>query len=160
MKFPTSFSYNKGGSPNLPTGSPAGTPVAPTGAPGVANAVAPVGTVLFTQLVSKNGWPVYRIAVAYKAVSGTLALPAAVFVFEDATQTWYQVGAAGTVTPGQISFFDCVALHDPPVNASNLDGVQSGSMAIALSVCDTAGGGAPAGLHTFAMGADLTGKGI
>jgi hypothetical protein len=111
--------------------------------------------VLYCRFLNLEGWPVHRVAVAYRAPSGVLALTATMYFWESQLERWIQVGAPGTVTPGQVSFFDCVSLLDTLQTRSGLDqgSPTRGSLA-QLLIVDA--GLAPGGEHRFAIGADLS----
>lgn len=113
-----------------------------------------------TRFTSVNGWPGYRIAVLYKAPSGTLALNADLYMYEKNLDMWFrlnQTTGAGNLTPGVVAFFDCMSLMDFPHAQADLQGVGEGSFEGLLVVGDP--GAAPAGLHSFAMAPELTSRG-
>jgi hypothetical protein len=119
---------------------------------------APTGNddnIMFSNVKNIDGWPVHRVAVGYVAPTGTAALPATGYIWEAQLGAWLQVGPAGTLTPGQVTFFDTVALIDSSVNQSGLDqgSPSRGNLAFMLIVGAT---GAPNGVHKFAIGADLS----
>ena len=116
--------------------------------------------ILFSRFNNINGWPVHRIVMACKAPPGAPPLPVTMYFFEDATQTWQQIGGSTLLTPGTVAFFDTVALLDLPHTRSSQAGQAleeaptSGSIAQLIIVGDP--GGTPAGEYDFAAGPDLT----
>lgn len=103
-----------------------------------------------------EGWPVHRVAVAYKAPAGAVeTVTATMYIWESQLGAWIQIGAAGVLTPGQVTFFDCVALLDTPATLAGLNqgSPTRGSMAQLIII---GAGAAVTGAHTFALGADLS----
>lgn len=146
MRFPAKFSRFKGGG-----GTPAlGSDTVPTGNVNQDN-------ILYSKFTSINGWPASRVAVVYKAPSGSLALNADMYFFEENIGMWFKITASPVaLTPGRVTFFDVVALMDLPNTLKGNDdpAPSSGSIAQMLIVSDP--GAAPNGEHIFAMGPDLT----
>lgn len=104
-----------------------------------------------------NGWPAHRIAIGYAGPAGAPALTANAYVFDDATQLWFRVNRAPVaLVPARLSFFDIVGLMPPNVTATNSG--SSGSLEAYIEVI--AVGGAPAGVYTFVVSADLTAVGV
>lgn len=71
-----------------------------------------------------NGWPCHRIAVLYKPPSGTTALDADMYMYEDTLDTWFRVNGvagSGNILANAVTFFDCVGLLDLPVTSNNLN---------------------------------------
>jgi hypothetical protein len=153
MRFPTVFKRYVG---SVPTGATVlGGDTLPSGPPNAQTA----DNCLFSRFSNINGWPVHRIAVTYKGPTGAKVLAAQMYFFEDATQTWYAIGASVNMTAGTVSFFDVIALLDRPHSSSAAggspeDSPQSGSAAMLLMV--SAAGSDPAGEYDFAMAPDLT----
>lgn len=105
---------------------------------------------------SLDGWPVHRVAVAYKAPAGAVATVAAtMYCWESQLGAWFQIGPAGVLTPGQVTFFDCVALLDtvPTTAGLNQGSPSRGSMDQLIII---GAGAVDNGAHTFALGADLS----
>lgn len=144
MRFPKSFKrYVGGGGTALGSDGSAGTP--PTHGP-----VATMDNVLATKISSNDGWPVHRVAVAYKGPGGAPTLPAQIWVYDAETESWYEVGAPVNLTRNRLTYLDLPALADP---IGQPGGASSGGVVMALVVLDNS---APSGEYTFAFGADLT----
>lgn len=146
MRFPVVFTRTASGGTGLAADS------VPTGVPTPSSTNS-------NQLASRNmaiaGWPCHRVAVAYLAPSGSVAVPASLYFYEDQTQAWYRSSQAPKrLIPGQLTFFDIVSLIDPPVGAGTLSSPSSTSFVAALVI--GAQGSAPNGTHTFAMAPDMT----
>ena len=151
MRFPCVFSRSKGpgafpalGSDPSPNASTPPQPPTP----------APNGNLMTGPFFNNNGWPCHRIAVAYKGPPLPVALNGTLWMWEDQTQHWYQIGGTVSIAPDAISFFDVVGLLDTANTRGDLNQAAAGSLAVQLVVTDP--GGAPAGTHTFAVGPDLT----
>lgn len=151
MKFPASFTRYVG---TVPAGKVAlGGDSLPTG-----RAPANQDNAYFGRFNNVNGWPVHRLAVTYTGPSGAPTLTASMYFFEDTTQTWYQIGASGTLTSGQVTFFDVICIMEMPNTVADLANATPGSIAQILIV--EAPGGSPAsGAYTFCIGPDLTTQG-
>jgi hypothetical protein len=146
MRFPTTFKrYKGGGSPVLGSDGAAGVP--PTSTPLAQD------NLLLSTGYSNQGWPAHRIAVAYKGPAAAIALAAQVWVYDNLSGAWYEVGAPQNITPNRITYFDVVALVDPPPTSANLGNPGSGGVQALLVVQD---GVTPNGEYVFSMGADLT----
>ena len=94
-----------------------------------------------------NGWPVQRIAVAMQgpakgAVIGQL------WLHDDLTRAWYEMGGPVEMHPGCISTFDMISLLDVPTNKSPVE--------VYLQV--DAKGAAP-GRYSFAFAPDVSNPG-
>jgi len=138
-----------------------GTALGTDGAPGVPPTATPTNqdNLLVTGFANQSGYPIHRIAVAMKGPAAAIALVAQLWVYDYLTEAWYEVGAPTVVTPNRITYFDSVALGDPPQ-------IQRASLPVGGSVVSTAGslivalvvqdGATPAGEYTFALGPDLT----
>lgn len=151
MFFPVKFSRWKGAA------QPATIPILlggdtnpPTAAPTVA-----MDNVLVHKVANAMGWPTQRVAVGYKAPSGTLALHASLYFWEANSEAWYRIGAADRdLTPGVVLYFDTLSLIEEPPTALKLARPTAGCSQLYLAVTDP--GAAPDGAHVFVMGADIT----
>ena len=123
------------------------------------------------RIVSINGWPLSRIAVAcaYRGVGdvSAVALNIAMYVYENNLAAWIQLAqSATTIAPGNATtsppvpkgfvFFDTVSLIDMPKVNADLDASESGGCVFLCIVGKT--GGPPDGEYRFIMGAELTVK--
>jgi hypothetical protein len=147
MKFPVMFKRYVG---TIPIGMTAlGADELPSG-----RANNSMDNVLNSRFSNINGWPVQRVAVVYMGPGDSPStLSATMWFYEDGTNSWYQIGASQTLTSGQVSFFDCVALLDMPNTNHTLNNALSGSLSQVLIV---EAGDAGEGEYMFAMGPDLT----
>lgn len=100
---------------------------------------------------SISGWAMQRIAVAYKGPPGALTLPAEIFLWDDLTESWYQLGATVGLLPGMFSFFNTISLILPPQGVQSAN--SAGSLEAFLRVHPA--GGDPAGVYTFALAPDM-----
>ena len=109
-----------------------------------------------TKFVNVHGWPIHRVAVVYLAPSGSLALNADMYFWEESIGGWFRINQTSPLAlpPGIVTFFDTIALLDGSIAQANLQSGGAGSIAQMLVVTDP--GAAPNGLHSFAMGPDLT----
>jgi len=142
MRFQHQFLRQVGAGPNPVLGSDA----APTtsqqqGADNVLNA----------RFESISGWAMQRIAIAYKGPPGALTLPAKIYLWDDHTESWYQMGGTVGLAPGAFSFFNTISLILPPQGV--LSSSSAGSLEAALVVSPA--GGDPAGVYSFALGPDM-----
>jgi hypothetical protein len=160
VRFPMSFTRYK---PAAGAQIALGGDTTPTGPPNVAKANELNGgnPILLSRFTSINGWPCSRVAVTYATTAATpVGLPATLWLWEERTGAWYQIGASVTLQPNQVNFFDSVGLLDMPMATKDNDGSSGeGSIAAYLLVTDP-GAGANNGVYTFAMAPDLTTKGI
>lgn len=133
-----------------PGGKTMGSDVLPTGAPNQSVN----DNCIYCAYKDLNGWPVHRVAVAYIGPVGATAVNGTMYFWENQLQAWIQIGAAQAITPGQVTFFDCVALLDTLQTNKGLDqgSPLRGSLAQLLIVPAGTGNGA----HQFAIGADLS----
>lgn len=146
MRFPTLFKRV------LPAGPSAKT----LGADTIPGAGVPPNTTMDNIVVAKSGNmignPVSRIAVTYFTDAGApIDLTAKMYFYEAGSAQWYLI-AQGTLKNGQVTFFDIIALADPPVTAKTLDAASSSITQ--LLIVDA--GAAPDGNYVFTMGADLS----
>lgn len=143
MRFPLVFSRFKAGGPGDPV---LGGDTIPTGM--VSSKTH--SNVLFSRFSNAHGRPAERIALLYKAPSGSLALNYSAYIFEDTIGAWFRV-ATGTVTPDVVTFFNTVGLIEPP--PGNPEIASPGSLQLLIIISDP--GAAPNGEHKFAVGACL-----
>ena len=149
MRLPMKFSRWKG---TVPTGGVAlGADSVPNTGP-TKPTPASQDNLLMCSFASLSGWPMHRIAVAYKGPAAAIALSANIALWDEQTQHWYLVGAAQNITPDRLTFFDVVALLAPPQTQAQ-NGATNGSCEAMLIVSD---GATPNGEYVFAMGPDLT----
>lgn len=150
MKFPTKFVRYVGTAPA--GGKTLGSDSLPSGkASPVTN-----DNLLSSRFSNINGWPVQRIAVTYDGPESAPDVTATMYFYEDATEQWYQIGAADvSMSPGTVTFFDVIALLDQPNTIANLDQAMAGSISQIL-ICNLPSGSPPDGAYTFAMAPDLT----
>ena len=148
MRMHKQFSRWKGA---VPTGGVALGSDGAAGTPPTAKPNAQIDNVLIASFSTSSGFPVHRIAVAYKGPPAAIALAAQVWLYDDLTGAWYEVGAPINITANRINYFDVCALGEPsPVlNA----GATAGSISAMLVV---QGGVTPDGEYVFAMAPDLT----
>lgn len=146
MRFPFSFTRQKGG-----TGTVLGSDSAPTTAPPAK------ADNLFSHITSNvNGWPAQRIAMvcAYAGAGAAPALPVQLYFWEATTARWYPFGGAVNLTPnGEIVFFDAIGALEYIGPMQGLDSPKPGAEEFFVVVGDNA---APAGTYTFALCPDLT----
>lgn len=118
-----------------------------------------------SRIVSINGWPISRVAVAAKYTGEGVPVAAniAMYVFEDNLRIWLPLSqSAMTITPGTATaptgfvFFDAVTLTDLPHVRGELGAAEPGS-ATYLCIVDN-NGSPPDGRYDFIMGAELTTK--
>jgi hypothetical protein len=148
MKFPATFTRYVG---TVPAGKIAlGADTLPTGRP-----EATMDNLLASRFNNVNGWPAHRIAVVYNGPESAPALTATMYFYEDSTSAWYQIGAAGTLTSGEVTFFDVIAIMEMPNVSADLANATPGSIAQILIV-EAPGGTPPNGAYQFAMATDLT----
>jgi hypothetical protein len=148
MKFPASFTRYVG---TVPAGKTAlGADTLPTARP-----AATMDNLLASKFNNINGWPAHRVAVVYNGPAGAPNLTATMYFYEDATAAWYQIGAAGTLVSGQVTFFDVIAIMEMPNTSADLANATPGSIAQVLIVA-APGGSPPSGPYEFAMATDLT----
>ena len=143
MKFPCVFTRSlSGGAGNL------GTDTLPSAAP-----TKILDNVLYSRFSNINGWPIHRIAVLFNGPTNITA--ARMFFFESTTGMWFKIGADAAMTSGSVTFFDTVAIAEPPpVGANALQGATDGSIMQFLQVDKP--GAAADGTYTFAMAGDLS----
>ena len=100
-----------------------------------------------------NGFPIQRIAVGYASTAiGPLSLAAKLYCWDDLTGNWF-LADTKTMVAGTITWFDQPTLGNvPPVKDQLVS--TAGCLDVALVVA--AAGGDPAGIYTFAMGADVS----
>ena len=147
MRFPCSFVRYVGATPS--GGTSLGGDATPTGP-----LTQQLDNVLYSRFSNINGWPIHRIALAYSGSSGVLSTKARIFLYEDSTAQWYQVGADVTIAPGFISYFDVCALLEIPNTQANLVQATSGSVQVFIQVDKPSG--APDGTYSVAVAPDLT----
>jgi len=148
MRMHKKFSRFKGAAP------PDGVALGADGAAGVPPTVAPnqnISNILIASFSTSSGFPVHRIAVTYKGPALAVALQAQVWLYDDLTEAWYEVGAPVNIEPNRVNFFDVVALAEP--NAVLNLGATAGSISALLVVQD---GVTPDGEYVFAIAPDLT----
>ena len=152
MRMHKKFSRWKGaGGTALGSDGAAGVP--PTGAPSNQD------NLLVSGFTNSSGFPVHRVAVSYKGPAAAIVLVAQLWVWDDLTQGWYEVGAPQNITPNRLTYFDMASLSDPPQ-------IQRSSLPVGGSIVATAGsisallvvqdGATPAGEYVFGLGPDLT----
>lgn len=167
MRFPTTWTRYKG---TVPAGGIVlGTDAFPTNSDNTYRKPnAKDDNTLASRIVSINGWPLSRIAVAciQSAASGAVALPISAYVWEDTLGFWIQLaGSTTTITPGISTtgsgvaavpvFFDVMSLIDFPHVGKDLNAVNPGSVDILFLVGDNS---APSGSYIFVAGGELTTK--
>jgi hypothetical protein len=130
---------------------------------------------LATRMKATDGWPPHRLAVVVRYV-GVASPPAAVnlsvFMYEESTGGWYQLGAtqsvvpaysadqkgdtsggAGTTTSNNPAFFDCVVPIDY-ANVRNSQNPSPGNAEFLIVLADP--GAASNGTYIVAATADQT----
>lgn len=130
--------------------------------------------ILPSRIVSINGWPIQRVAFVgkYAGVGSPVAMPVAVYVYEDSLACWFPLscsaGASPTYTPGTNAapsapiFFDCLALIDFPHaggvtgDPGDLQSTAPGN-AVYLAIVGT-GTSPPNGTYQFALAAEMSSK--
>lgn len=109
-----------------------------------------------------NGWPVHRIAMAFKgSVAPGANLAATAWVWDGLSETWYQLGPAAVVLePNRIAFFDFLGVPEfPGVVATRIDAsgnLPSVGRAAEVVFIVTDPNGVADGDYTFVIAPDLT----
>lgn len=156
MRFQRAFTRTVNG-----TGTALGADSAPSGKPNELT-----GDNQFSSSLSDvNGWPIQRVCVAYKGPAAAKALPATLYVYDDTTDSWYAMGAAKTMQPGRLTWFDQPSLGRlaSMANQGSTQPIGPGGVNVphnpgCLNLClVVAGTGAdPDGSYTFAVGMDIS----
>jgi hypothetical protein len=102
--------------------------------------------VMHSAKVDLNGWPVQRIAVAFRGPSSVMG---ALYVHEELTGGWYQIGDTAELESGRIVTFDIPSLLEEK-------GVRS---PIEAALVVSAKGKPALGTYTFAMAPDVSSPG-
>lgn len=155
MRMHKKFSRWKGAVPSggVALGGDGGAGTPPTAEPATQD------NLLVCGFANSSGFPVHRVAVGYKGPAAAIALAAALWVWDDLTKAWYEVGAPTNLTPNRITYFDIVSLADPPqlqrssIEVGGAIVASAGSIAAMLVV---QGGATPDGEYVFSLGPDLT----
>lgn len=149
MRMHKKFSRWKGAVPSggVALGFDGGAGVPPTDPP-----TQDKDNVLIASFANSAGFPVHRLAVAYKGPAAAIALAAQIWLYDHLTEAWYESGAPQNITPNRINFFDVVSLGEPVQVGPGVK-AAAGSISAALVVQD---GATPNGEYVFAMGPDLT----
>ena len=145
MRFPRMFKRYDTVIP--PGGHALGSDTTPTTTPPTASVT---DNLMVSRFSNINGWPCHRVAVVYRGPPGAPPLPAELYMWEEQTQHWYQIGAPVSLVPGAVAFFDVVGVLD----GNDALTPTAGSIAVFLRVTDP--GGTPAGEYVFAVAPDLT----
>jgi hypothetical protein len=152
VKAPFVFTRRKGGAGPVPLLGSDGT----SGVPNAGESGATQDNCCYSKRSDVNGFPVQRIAVTYTTTAaGPVSLNARIYMFEDNTRTWYQVGAQQALVFNAVTFFDVVAVMDMPSGNRDLNASNPGAPRMQLIV-DDPGAGAANGTYTFTMTPDLT----
>lgn len=142
MRFHQTFTRNKGGGALPPL---LGGDAVPTAKPDHS-----ADNVYSGKLFTSQDCPIYRIVLGYRAPSGTLALDAEVYVWDELSQAWWLLpgSGAGILIPGKLASVDFPTPGDRIIKPSSNDVVQYGSgYDVFVRVTDP--GAAPDGAHLF-----------
>jgi hypothetical protein len=145
MRFPLYFKRSKGAGSNPAMGSD----TAPTFGTSKVDG-APNGDNIMSHKLSR---PFNRVAIGYQyeGVGSPVTLPVTIYVWDDASEQWYQA-ATGTLTNGDITYLRCAVLADPvqTYQATQL-GVPSHGCDVLVVVAENT---EPDGTYHFVVGPD------
>lgn len=152
MRFIRKFSVWKG------AGAPANADMFAVAAPPTAAPSASMNRLVTIPTRDQAGWPVHRIAVAYKSPGGATVPKGFLYAYDAETDAWFKLNpTAGTdLTANAITFFDSIIPVDQPATKEKMDGGSLTGRSLSLYLDVTDPGTLNDGEHIFAITGDLT----
>jgi hypothetical protein len=135
-----------------------GTDTVPSGKPSAVGLAAGTDNspYLSTKLKNIDGFPVQRLCVAYHGPTNAKALSGQLWVYDDLQCMWFKSGAAVTMQPEAISWFDQPSLQRLGAGG---DGTSQDPGGLDLYLIVSAAGSDPDGTYAFSMGVDISNNG-